>query len=172
MKVIVLGYMGSGKTAVGKRLAPLLDMEFADLDEILAQKEGRSILNLFRKKGEVYFRKLENQVLRELLDEPGEKIISLGGGAPCYGNNLELIKRNGAKTIYLKTGLHNLVKRLFAERSTRPLISHYENESGLEDFIRKHLFERTYYYQQSDIIIETDGKSVEKITEEVLLALN
>lgn len=172
MKVIVLGYMGSGKTAVGKRLAPFLDMEFVDLDDLLAQKGERSILNLFKEKGEVYFRKLENQVLRELLDETGGKVISLGGGTPCYGNNLELIKKSSAKSIYLKTGLETLTKRLFAERSTRPLISHYENETDLEDFVRKHLFERTYYYQQSDIIIETDGKSVEKIVEEILLVLN
>ena len=172
MKVIVLGYMGSGKTAVGKRLAPFLSMGFVDLDHLLAQKEERSVLNLFKEKGEVYFRKLENQVLRELLDEPGEKVISLGGGTPCYGNNLELIKKSEAKTIYLKTGLQSLTKRLFAEKNTRPLISHYETEPDLEDFIRKHLFERTYYYRQSDIIIETDGKSVEKIVEEILLELN
>ncbi len=172
MKIILLGYMGSGKTAVGKRLAPFLEMGFVDLDEMLAQREERSILNLFKNKGEIYFRKLENEILHELLEDPTDKVIALGGGTPCYGNNMELIKNSGAKTIYLKSSLESLVNRLFAEKESRPLIAHLDTKTELEDFIRKHLFERTYFYQQSDFSILTDGKSVEKIVEEILLILN
>lgn len=172
MKIILLGYMGSGKTAVGKRLAPFMEMGFADLDEMLAQREERSILNLFKNKGEIYFRKLENEILHELLEDPTDKVIALGGGTPCYGNNMELIKNSGAKTIYLKSNLESLVNRLFAEKESRPLIAHLDTKTELEDFIRKHLFERTYFYQQSDFSILTDGKSVEKIVEEILLILN
>jgi shikimate kinase len=172
MKIILLGYMGSGKTAVGKRLSPFLEMGFVDMDEVMAQREERSILNLFKTKGEVYFRKLENQIHQELLDDPIDKVLALGGGTPCYGNNLELIKKSGAKTIYLKANLQTLTKRLFAEKENRPLISHLESETDLEDFVRKHLFERTHYYLQSDLVIDTDGKSVEKIIEEILLKLN
>lgn len=172
MKIILLGYMGSGKTAVGKRLAPFLNMGFVDLDEMLAQREERSILNLFQTKGEIYFRKLENQILRELLEDPADKLIALGGGTPCYGNNMELIKKSGAKTIYLKSDLENLTTRLYAEKETRPLIAHLGTKEDLMDFIRKHLFERTYFYQQSDFSILVDGKSVEKIVEEILLVLN
>ena len=164
--------MGSGKTAVGKRLAPFLEMGFVDLDEMLAQREERSILNLFKNKGEIYFRKLENEILHELLEDPTDKVIALGGGTPCYGNNMELIKNSGAKTIYLKSSLESLVNRLFAEKESRPLIAHLDTKTELEDFIRKHLFERTYFYQQSDFSILTDGKSVEKIVEEILLILN
>ncbi|HLU80490.1 MAG TPA: shikimate kinase [Flavobacteriaceae bacterium] len=172
MKIILLGYMGSGKTAVGKRLAPFMEMGFADLDEMLAQREERSILNLFKNKGEIYFRKLENEILHELLEDPTDKVIALGGGTPCYGNNMELIKNSGAKTIYLKSNLESLVNRLFAEKESRPLIAHLDTKTELEDFIRKHLFERTYFYQQSDFSILVDGKSIEKIVEEILLILN
>lgn len=164
--------MGSGKTAVGKRLAPFMEMGFADLDEMLAQREERSILNLFKNKGEIYFRKLENEILHELLEDPTDKVIALGGGTPCYGNNMELIKNSGAKTIYLKSNLESLVNRLFAEKESRPLIAHLDSKTELEDFIRKHLFERTYFYQQSDFSILVDGKSIEKIVEEILLILN
>lgn len=164
--------MGSGKTAVGKRLAPFMEMGFADLDEMLAQREERSILNLFKNKGEIYFRKLENEILHELLEDPTDKVIALGGGTPCYGNNMELIKNSGAKTIYLKSNLESLVNRLFAEKESRPLIAHLDTKTELEDFIRKHLFERTYFYQQSDFSILVDGKSIEKIVEEILLILN
>lgn len=164
--------MGSGKTAVGKRLAPFMEMGFVDLDEMLAQREERSILNLFKNKGEIYFRKLENEILHELLEDPTDKVIALGGGTPCYGNNMELIKNSGAKTIYLKSNLESLVDRLFAEKESRPLIAHLDSKTELEDFIRKHLFERTYFYQQSDFSILVDGKSIEKIVEEILLILN
>lgn len=169
MKIILSGYMGSGKTAVGNELSKKSSLPFLDLDEEISRREGREIPEIFKKSGEIYFRKKESEVLQELLNSQEEFVLSLGGGTPCYGKNLQLLQNHTeVKMVYLKTGLEELTNRLFAERNQRPLISHLETPELLEDFIRKHLFERTYYYNQSDLIITTDDKSPEEIVTEML----
>jgi len=173
MKIILSGYMGSGKTAVGNELSKKTGLSFIDLDEEISRREGRDIPEIFKISGEIYFRKKEGEVLQELLETKEDFILSLGGGTPCYGKNLQLLQETAeAKMIYLKTSLDELTNRLFAERETRPLIAHLNSRELLEDFIRKHLFERTYYYNQSDQIISTDDKTPEEIAQEILEALN
>lgn len=160
--------MGSGKSTIGKLLAGKRGCNFKDLDEVLEQKVKTSISEIFSKKGEIYFRKLERTLLEELLFENENLVISLGGGTPCYGDNMELVKRNENSTsIYLKMSVQKLTDRLYTERSHRPLISHLENKNELEEFIRKHLFERGFYYNQSDLIINCDDKTPEEITDEI-----
>src|SRR5690625_7906116 len=106
------------------------------------------IANIFSEKGEIFFRKTENEVLKSCLNTKKNKIISLGGGTPCYGNNLNLIKENPNTTmVYLKVDVQTLLNRLQSQRHLRPLISHLEDEEKLDEFIRKHLFERQYYYK-------------------------
>ena len=169
MKIILVGYMGSGKTAVGRSLTEKLQVPFLDLDEQIEKTEQRDIPEIFKSSGEIYFRKKESEVLEKVIASNRDLVLSLGGGTPCYGKNLELMKSNKEiKPVYLKTSLEELKARLFRERSSRPLISHLETPELLEDFIRKHLFERTFYYNQSEIIISTDGKQVEEIAEEIL----
>lgn len=173
MKIILSGYMGSGKTAVGNELSKKTGHPFKDLDEEISRREGRDIPEIFKTSGEIYFRKKEGEVLQELLSSKDEYILSLGGGTPCYGKNLQLLQENSeVKLVYLKTSLEELTNRLFAEREQRPLIAHLDSRELLEDFIRKHLFERTYYYNQSDLVISTDDRSPEEIAEEVLKILD
>ena len=173
MKIILSGYMGSGKTAVGNELSKKTGLSFIDLDEEISRREGRDIPEIFKISGEIYFRKKEGEVLQELLETKEDFILSLGGGTPCYGKNLQLLQETAeTKLIYLKTSLDELTNRLFAEREKRPLIAHLNSRELLEDFIRKHLFERTYYYNQSKQIVSTDDKTPEEIAKEILEGLN
>ena len=165
--------MGSGKTAVGTALAAKLHLPFLDLDNEIIMQEGRSISEIFSASGEIYFRRKEAEVLQSLLEQETDFILSLGGGTPCYGKNLQLIKDNPETiSIYLKTGIDELKKRLIREKESRPLIKELDSPEVLEDFIRKHLFERTFYYNQSDLIVSTDGISVSEIVDDILERLN
>ena len=163
MKIILSGYMGSGKTVIGKNLAEKMEVKYVDLDEEISKREQKSIPQIFEDSGEIYFRKIESQVLQEIIKSPVNLVLSLGGGTPCYGKNLELIKGNSdSGLVYLKVGLEELLRRLAAEKEERPLISHLDSLEALENFVRKHLYERSFYYNQSDFIIDTDGKDVEE----------
>ncbi len=168
MKIFLSGYMGSGKSFIGKKLAKSLDYDYIDLDDHIEILEGKKINAIFEEKGELYFRSLETKVLKDVLEEPSDLVISLGGGTPCYGNNLDIIKEaDKAKTVYLKASVETLTNRLFPEKIHRPVISHLEEKPQLEEFIRKHLFERGFYYNQSDIIIDVNNRDADEILKEL-----
>ena len=164
---ILIGYMGSGKSTVGKVLAKNNNLMFIDFDDYIVEKENLSIPEIFKLKGEIYFRRKETEYLTELLSQKPEAVISLGGGTPCYGNNLELLKNDEElKLVYLKVTPQNLTQRLFKERAKRPLIANLEEEK-LEEYVRKHLFERQFYYLQSDVVIDANNKTVEDLVAEI-----
>lgn len=170
MSIFLIGYMGSGKSIVGKYLAQKLKFDYLDLDNYIEEQLGLTVSEIFKTKGELFFRTQEQLFLREVLTLK-QTVVSLGGGTPCYGDNiLELISSSN-RVIYLKATVDTLTSRLYSEISNRPLISHLNNESELNDFIRKHLFERNYYYQQAKHKIEVDNKSVAQITQEILATL-
>ncbi|MCH9661161.1 MAG: shikimate kinase [Bacteroidetes bacterium] len=172
MKIVLLGYMGSGKSTVGKRLSEVLGYQFLDLDEVIEKQEGMSISKLFSEKGEIYFRKKEVSTLTHLLSEDANMVLALGGGTPCYGTVLEDLQKNqDTQTVYLKNSLETLTHRLFAEKERRPLIAHLETEDLLNDFIRKHLFERAFYYNQAQVILNGDAKNPQAIVEELVAQL-
>jgi shikimate kinase len=172
MNIILIGYMGSGKTLIGKKLSSILDYGFIDLDDYIQDKEGKTIAEIFNKKGEIYFRKIESKYLVEVIDSNTNTIISLGGGTPCYGHNMDIIKNaKNASSVYLKASIPSLSERLILEKDQRPLISHIENKELLNEFIGKHLFERSSYYSQSDITVNTDHKSVAEVIESIILKL-
>ncbi len=165
--------MGSGKTAVGMALAAQHSIPFLDLDKEICRDEKRSIPEIFSDSGEIYFRRKEGEVLKMILGRQESFVLSLGGGTPCYGKNLQLIKDTPETTlVYLKTDLLQLKDRLWKEKDGRPLIQNLKTPEVLEDFIRKHLFERTFYYNQSDVTVSTDDKSIEQVVEEVMKKLN
>ncbi len=163
--------MGSGKSAVGKKLSDALGYDFIDFDDYIQKREGKTIKEIFNGRGELYFRKMESQYVHDVLSNTNT-VISLGGGTPCYGNNMDLIKSlENASSIYLKTSVPVLSERLFPERIQRPLISQIENKEELSEFIAKHLFERIPYYSKSDITVITDDKTIEEIVETIVLKL-
>ena len=166
MKVVLLGYMGCGKSVIGDFLAKKLQVSFYDLDEEIENVTQISISELFQTKGEIYFRKKENEVLKTFLDKKENFVLSLGGGTPCYFNNHELLQREGVFSIYLKASVDTLVNRLINEKSKRPLL-HNQDEVSLKDFINKHLFDRNFYYHQATKVVNLDNKSVEQIVNEI-----
>ncbi|MBB4119781.1 shikimate kinase [Mesonia hippocampi] len=169
MKTILCGYMGAGKSTLGEQLAKFSGVKFYDLDHEIEKQEGKKISEIFSKKGEIYFRKVENEVLKVFLNRKENYVLALGGGTPCYANNLSLIKENpNTQLIYLKLSIAELTERLFLDSYRRPLIQHLTNRENLEDFIRKHLFERQQYYMQSHKIIAVAQKTIPDLIEEIL----
>lgn len=169
MVIVLLGYMGSGKSSVGKRLSEQLEYPFIDLDTHIEKQLGLSIPELFGQKGELYFRRKEAEVLFEVLQQNNPSVVATGGGTPCYGTTMEgLLAQGQVLTVYLRTSVETLTARLFREKDSRPLLSHLITKQDLDDFIRKHLFERAFYYNQAAEVIETDGKGVQEISAEII----
>ncbi|WP_299530447.1 shikimate kinase [Ulvibacterium sp.] len=166
MKIVLVGYMGSGKSTIGKILADGLGLDFLDLDSYIEQSEGVTIPELFKKKGEIYFRKKENEYLRQILQKEHNFVLSTGGGAPCYGNNMEIILRGTKNVFYLKVSIGELVRRLATQKSERPLIKNIP-DSDLLEFIGKHLFERGFFYEKAWQTIVCDGKDTQEIAQEI-----
>lgn len=164
--------MGSGKSAVGKGLAAAMEYNLIDFDDYIETKENATISTIFKEKGEIYFRKKEAAYLVELTEIiKGKTIISLGGGTPCYGMNLETIKKTDSISLYLNTSVRELTARLWNERAKRPLISLQESQESLEEYIRKHLFERSFFYNQATHSIKTNDKSIKEIVQEIITKL-
>ena len=164
-----MGYMASGKSTIGKRLAKKLKYNFVDLDDLIESKENASVSEVFKLKGEIYFRKQEALYLREQLQTKENIILSVGGGTPCYSGNMDAIL-NAADTtsIYLKASIPTLIEKLMKKKATRPLIAHIETEEAMGEFIGKHLFERAYYYNQANIKVAIDNKTKKEVTKDVL----
>lgn len=172
MIIVLMGYMGSGKSLIGLHLSNNLDYNFVDLDNYIELEEEKSISEIFKTKGEIYFRKKESEYLKKIISEKNNLVLSLGGGTPCYANNLELVLNSDeVNTFYLKTSIPELVKRLWLEKSKRPVISHLKSDDEFTEFIGKHLFERSPYYSQANYVVDTDKKSKDKIVEEIILKL-
>ena len=168
MKIFLSGYMGSGKSEISQKLSSNLAFPLIDIDDQISLIEELTIPEIFKVKGELYFRRMETQVLEDVLEDPNDLIVALGGGTPCYGTNLDLIKNfPESKMIYLKASVDFLVKRLFKEKAQRPMISHLSTQDDLEDFVRKHLFERGYYYNQSDLVVNVENRSPSEIANEI-----
>lgn len=170
MKIVLIGYMASGKSTIGKILAKELNLSFIDLDNYISDREQMSIPEIFTQKGEIYFRKIETKYLLEVLEKEQEFILSLGGGTPCYGNNMEIILNSDAASVYLKASIPTITERIRTGKRKRPLVAHLSNEE-LPEFIGKHLFERQFYYLQSNHSIAVDGKQKYEIVDDLLKAL-
>ena len=166
MTISLMGYMGSGKTLVSKELSILNNFKIFDLDTEISKQNNRSITEIFKEKGEIFFRKTEKEVLEKILSSEKNIILSLGGGTPCYYNNIDSINEKTI-SVFLKTNVKNLAQRLSSEKDKRPLIQNISNED-LPEFIAKHLFERNPFYNQAKITINTDNLSAIEIAEEIL----
>tara|TARA_R110000851_G_C12939080_1_gene552079 strand:+ start:186 stop:701 length:516 start_codon:yes stop_codon:yes gene_type:complete len=166
VKIVLVGYMGSGKTTIGKLLANKLKISFLDLDEVIEQGLEDSISNIFNGKGEIFFRKKEHEYLIDVLSKKEKLILSTGGGTPCYSGNMETMLTLADHVFYLKVSIPGLVKRLLLEKEHRPLIKNIDN-GDLPEFIGKHLFERNNFYLKANHIIECDDKDPETLVAEI-----
>lgn len=166
VKVILVGYMGSGKTTVGKALAEKVGVPFTDLDAYIEKAENKTISALFETEGHIRFRKKEHQHLHTLLEDRDSVVLATGGGAPCYSGNMKTILEASPNVFYLKLSIPALVQRLLPEKDKRPLIAHLKEEE-MPEFLGKHLFERNNFYQQAHHIVTCDRKSVAEVTAEI-----
>lgn len=153
MNLILVGYMGSGKSSIGKRLANRLEFDFIDLDKRIELFSNATIEDIFEKNGEDEFRSLESYVLSRVLKEDN-MVLATGGGTPCYSNNIEILKENGF-VVYLELKPDKLKKRLFWAKTKRPLIKGMDEEDLLE-YIEDHLEERKEFYEQAHFIVNAD----------------
>ena len=158
----LIGFMGVGKTTIGKQIAALNKVVFIDTDSQIEKETSKSIKEIFETDGEIAFRKLETDTIRSI---DRKAIISCGGGLTAHNNNIEYLKYKGT-VIYLKASTETLIKRLEKNKNKRPLISNLTNVKRLE-FIRKILKEREKTYKQADYTIETDNKTVKEVLREI-----
>ncbi|KGO89467.1 shikimate kinase [Flavobacterium suncheonense] len=166
-KIVLVGYMGSGKTTIGKKMADKTGIPFYDLDEIIEQKTGKTISELFSEQGEICFRKLEHEIFNDFIKNQDNFILALGGGTPCYANNHLLLQQEDIASFYLKASIQELSKRLRREKKHRPLIAKLD-DGELEEFIAKHLFDRSYFYHFAKNVISVDGKNPSELVSEII----
>lgn len=169
-KIILLGYMGCGKSTIAKSLSKNSGIPFVDLDQYIEEKANLTINSIFEQHGEIYFRKLEHQAFVELLNSSEPLIIGLGGGTPCYANNHELLIGENVSSIYLKASIQTLFKRLSVNKAKRPLIAD-KNEEELLEFIAMHLFERSFYYNQAQFTVTVDDQTIDQTVLDILAVL-
>ena len=158
----LIGFMGVGKTTIGKQIAAFNKVVFIDTDSQIEKETSKSIKEIFETDGEIAFRKLETDTIRSI---NRKAIIACGGGLPSHNNNIEYLKHKET-VIYLKASTVTLIKRLEKNKNKRPLISKLTNDKLLE-FIRKILKEREETYKQADYTIETDNKTVKEVLREI-----
>lgn len=166
MIISLVGYMGSGKSHISKILSEKLNFKLIDLDKEISRRNKLTIPEIFEKKGEIYFRKLERETLEEILASQENVILSLGGGTPVYYNNMEIINHN-SKSVFLRASVGTLSERLLKQKEKRPLISNISDED-LPEFIAKHLFERNEFYNKAQASVITDNKAPEDIVGEII----
>ena len=157
MVIFLVGFMGCGKSTVGRRLAAAGGYNFVDLDEVVAEKAGMSIPEIFATQGEEAFRKLEREAI-EQLSLQDRTVVATGGGAPCYGDNMRLLSERGT-TVYLKMSARKLSQRLLHVRVPRPKIAGLGPEE-LFDYVTTLLTEREPIYMQSKIVVDCDDSQV------------
>jgi shikimate kinase len=167
-KIVLSGYMGCGKTTTGKKLSERLKIPFYDLDKEIEKIERLSIAEIFDQKGAIYFRNLEKKVLLWVLEKKESFVLALGGGTPCYFNNMQLINNtHGVSSIYLDCSIPQLTDRLYDEMKTRPMLAGIESKEELTEFIGKHLFERRPYYLQAHHKVNVGIQSPDDIVNEI-----
>ncbi len=163
--IILTGFMGSGKSSVGRVVAQLLEVPFVDLDALIVTAAGCSINEIFSRDGEEVFRTLERQQLGQLLSRGDGYVVATGGGAVISPENRQFMRSAGF-VINLKVSLDQVLRRL--ERSNdRPLLAGEDGHLRAASL----LAEREQFYADADIRIDTDGKSVEDVAREILRSL-
>lgn len=165
-KIFLIGFMGSGKSTLGKKIAKQIGYSFFDLDAEIENDEKRTITEIFNSDGEKYFRNLESKKISSLKDNHNNLVVALGGGTPCFNNNIETIKELGP-TIYLKYNSGILASRLLNAKTKRPLIANKTNEE-VKVFVEELLRERELFYLQSSLRIEGNNITSNQVVDLLL----
>jgi len=167
-RIFLIGYMGAGKTTVGKELAERMKLSFIDLDHYIEARYHKTIARIFSEVGETSFRQIERNMLHEVgLFE--NVLISTGGGAPCFYDNMEYMNRMGA-TVYLKVSPDELAKRLELVKHTRPILKGLSGEA-LKEFVSENLEKRMIWYGQASVVFDAEVMLTENDVHNIVKAL-
>jgi len=170
MLIFLVGFMGSGKTTIGREVAKALDLDFWDMDDLIQDQQGMTIQDIFQQHGQDHFRILERELIKELSTSiTSDAVISTGGGAPCFFDNMEQINKLGT-SVYLQMNPKQLFDRLKDQAAGRPLIAGKSDEEMLE-LIDLMYQQRAAFYEKA--LYTVDGNETpEIITEHILYLLN
>lgn len=163
MKVYLVGYMGSGKSTLGRQLSARMGLPFIDLDKSIEAGEGKEIFDIFDQEGEAAFRGLERKYLRKLSGEAEDFVMAVGGGTPCFYDNMQYMNAEGI-TVYLQMDAGSLAYRLFNGKGKRPLVMN-KSEQELKEFVKTHLAEREDMYKDAGVIVQALGFNAKKLDE-------
>ncbi len=160
--LILIGFMGCGKTSVGFQLAKRLNFNFCDTDQIIEEKVKDTINHIFEIKGEEYFRKLETETIKGLIGKLNDTVLSVGGGLPIQTGNEKLIRELGC-VVYLKTSKDTIMQRLSGD-TTRPLLAG-DQDKRIERLLS---FRAPIYEAAAHLIVTTDGRLIDDIIDEII----
>ncbi len=166
MIIFLIGFMGSGKTYHAKRLAARLNVPWFDLDEVIEDEEGRTIVAIFENYTESGFREIESRVLRRLVEDicvrpEGSAVVACGGGTPCFHDNMLFMNEQGI-TVWLNPPVDAIFERLILEKEHRPLINN-KDDAELKNFIAGKLLERKLCYEQARLEIQESDINAEDL---------
>lgn len=160
--VILIGFMGAGKTSIGKKLAALQNRTFLDTDQVIEEREGRSIRDIFAENGEAYFRERETALLGDLLEKEEPMVIAVGGGLPVRKENRDYLRKLGT-TVYLQAEVDTLLARLTGDCS-RPKIQGGDMREKILSLMEAR---EDIYKEAAQLSYHTDQKNIEKAAEEI-----
>ena len=151
--IVLIGFMGCGKSTIGRKLANAIDYEFLDTDELIEQKTGRKISDIFASDGEEAFRQMETDLLQELSETVTGKVLATGGGMPMREENRALMRQVGT-VVFLEATIETILERL-ANDTTRPLATGEDREKRL-----RLLYEKRYplYREAAEVVVDREGK--------------
>lgn len=165
--IFIIGFMGVGKSTIGKQLALQMNVNFVDVDKEIELSEETSIAEIFNERGEEYFREIESRIIRRL--QPNS-IIACGGGLPCYNDNIKYINDKGV-SIYLYADESNILKRIKKNIGNRPLINDIKKKD-LKSYVKSKVRERSDIYNKANFTINTNNKSETEILTQIHSLLN
>lgn len=167
-RIFLIGYMGAGKTTVGKNLADLVGLSFIDLDYHIEGRYHKAVSQIFAERGEDAFREIERKMLHEVA-EFEDVLISTGGGAPCFFDNMEFMNARGT-TVYLRVSVEELAKRLEMCKHTRPVLKGRSGEE-LRTFIAESLEKREPFYTKATVVFDAEKMLTESDVRDISEAL-
>ncbi|MGL5347442.1 MAG: shikimate kinase [Peptostreptococcaceae bacterium] len=168
MKIILIGFMGVGKTTVGRELAKKANLEFIDMDEEIEKREERSISKIFKENDELYFRQKETSLLKELLKRKNI-LISTGGGIVTTEENYKILKKE-KNVIFLDANTNTILKHLSNENDKRPLLATSNNKEKTISELLEARYDK--YNGVSDVKIDVNQKNVEEVVSQILVYIN
>jgi len=158
-RIFLIGFMGAGKTSIGKELSAKMNCSFVDLDLFIERRYHKSIRQIFDEKGEDAFREIEQKALREVA-EFEDVVISTGGGTPCFHQNMQFMNEQGT-TVYLQVSNAELIRRIKLNKSARPLLKDFADDR-LSRFVEESIAKRSSFYEQARIIFPSEMQNIGK----------